>query len=215
MTDQPNPTPSGMPGVPASLVDRVKNILTTPKTEWDRIDAEPATIGGIYTGYVMILAAIGPIAGLIGQQVMMGLYKPALTFSIATAVITYLLSLASVYVMALIIDALAPTFNGTKDSLKAFKVAAYYPTAAWVAAIFNILPMIGWLGILIGGLYGLYILYLGLPKLMRVPESSAVGYIVLIIVAWFILYALVAFVAGMLVLSFFGAAMITAPVVRY
>jgi len=198
------------------LVDRVKNILVSPKTEWPRIEAEQSTVGSIYTSYVLILAAIGPLAGLVGQQVMMGVFKPALGWSIGTAVISYVLTLVQVYVMALIIDALAPTFNGTKNSLKAFKVAAYYPTAAWVAGILNIIPMLGILGVIIGGLYGLYLLYTGLPQLMKVPEGSAIGYIVLIIVAAIVLYFIAAMIVGILVLSFFGAAMVTtAPVVTY
>ena len=75
-----------------SLISRVQNILLKPKEEWGVIDAEPATVQGIFTSYVMILAAIGPIAGLVGQQVMMGMYKPALQYSIVMAVIAYVLS---------------------------------------------------------------------------------------------------------------------------
>jgi len=196
-----------------SLISRVQNILLKPKEEWGVIDAEPATVQGIFTSYVMILAAIGPIAGLVGQQVMMGMYKPALQYSIVMAVIAYILSLASVYVMGLIINALAPTFNGTQDSIKALKVAAYYPTAAWVLAILNIIPMLGMLAVLVGGIYGLYLLYLGLPRLMRVGEDKAIAYIVLIIVAWIVLYFLLAFITGLLVVAFVGTAMVAAPVV--
>lgn len=223
MTDGPTtppPAPGGMPGAPVSLVERVKNILTTPKTEWTRIDAEPSTIGSIFTSYVMILAAIGPIAMVIGHQVF-GIggfgytWKPSITYSIGSAVLTYVLSLVAIYVSSLIIDALAPSFGGTKDPVKAFKVAAYSATATWVAAIFNIIPMLAWLA-LIGALYGLYLLYLGLPRLMRVTEDKAIGYTVVVIVVQIVLYFLVAFLVGMLVLSFFGAAMMaTAPVVRY
>lgn len=226
MTDGPTtpppttPPPGGMPGAPVSLLERVKNILMTPKAEWARIDAEPATIGGIFTSYVLILAAIGPIAMVIGQQVF-GIggfgytWKPSITYSVGMAVLTYIFSLIVVYVTSLIIDALAPSFGGTKDPVKAFKVAAYSATAGWVAAIFNIIPMLAWLG-LIGGLYGLYLLYLGLPRLMRVSEDKAIGYTVVVIVVWIVLYFIVAFLIGMLVLSFFGAAMMaTAPVVRY
>ncbi len=223
MTDGPTtppPAPGGMPGAPVSLVERVKNILTTPKTEWARIDAEPSTIGGIFTSYVMILAAIGPIAMVIGHQVF-GIggfgytWKPSIAYSIGSAVLTYVLSLVAIYVSSLIIDALAPSFGGTKDPVKAFKVAAYSATAGWVAAIFNIIPMLAWLA-LIGALYGLYLLYLGLPRLMRVTEDKAIGYTVVVIVVQIVLYFLVAFLVGMLVLSFFGAAMMaTAPVVRY
>jgi len=219
MTDGPTTPPP--PGGSKSLINRVKDILVTPKTEWGVIDAEPATIGGIYTSYVVILAAIGPIAMLIGQQVVgisvLGVtYKPSMSYSVGSAVITYLLSLVIVYVSSLIIDALAPTFGGTKDSVKAFKVAAYASTAGWVAAIFGILPMLGWLG-LIGALYGLYLLYLGLPRLMRVSEDKAVGYTVVVIVVQIVLYFVVAMVVATLVASFFGLAAITgaAPVVRY
>jgi len=45
-----------------NLVERVKNILMQPKLEWPTIAAEPATTQSIFVNYVMILAAIGPIA---------------------------------------------------------------------------------------------------------------------------------------------------------
>ncbi len=217
MTDGPtNPTP---PGGSKPLVARVKDIIMSPKTEWGVIDAESATIGGIYTSYVIILAAIGPIAGLIGQQVfgysLMGVtYKPPMNWSIGMAVIGYVMTLVSCYVSALIIDALAPTFGGTKDMLKAFKVAAYSATAAWLAGIFAIIPMLAMLSIV--GLYSLYLLYLGLPRLMRVSEDKAVGYTVVVIIVQIVLYFLVAFVVAALVGAFFGAAMLGGgTVVRY
>ena len=51
------------------LQQRIKNILFSPASEWDRIDTEPATVKGLYTGYACILAAIGPVARLVGGQV--------------------------------------------------------------------------------------------------------------------------------------------------
>src|ERR1044072_2344087 len=50
-----------------ALVERVKNILIQPKEEWAVIDGEPATIKGLYTGYVCILAAIGPVCMALGM----------------------------------------------------------------------------------------------------------------------------------------------------
>jgi hypothetical protein len=196
-----------------SLISRVQNILLKPKEEWGVIDAEPATVQGIYTSYVLILAAIGPIAIVIGQQVF-GIYgfKPPMQFTIAWALITYVLALVSVYVNALIIDALAPSFGGTKNSVKAFKVAAYSGTAAWLAGIFGIIPMLAILSIV--GLYSLYLLYLGLPRLMAVAEDKAVGYTVVVVISWIIVYALCFWLVGMLVFTFVGSA-IVAPVIRY
>jgi hypothetical protein len=200
-----------------SLISRVQNILLKPKDEWGVIDAEPATIGGIYTSYVVILAAIGPLALLIGQQLIgisfLGVtYKPSPAYSIGQAVLTYVLSLVSVYVCALVIDALAPSFGGTKNQVQAFKVAAYSSTAAWLAGIFQIIPMLGFLAIV--GLYSLYLLYLGLPRLMRVADDKAIGYTVVVVIVQVVLYVAVAMVVGALVVSFFGVAGMAGGTVR-
>jgi hypothetical protein len=196
-------------GAPKGLVDRVKDILMSPKTEWDVIDNEQATIGGIYTSYVMILAAIPAICLALGLIFFMprpsvevaGMAQafgvPVLTTGsiIVGAVVQYILGLVGVYVMSMIIDALAPSFGGTKDPLKAFKVAAYYPTAAWVAGILYIIPMLGLLA-LIAFIYSLYTLYLGLPKLMRVPQDKAVGYFVVTLVIAFIVFMVIGYIGS-------------------
>jgi hypothetical protein len=192
-----------------SLITRVQNILLKPKEEWGVIDAEPATIQGIYTSYVMILAAIPAIGMAIGLLFFMprpsaeiaavgqAFGVPVLTTGsiIVGAVVQYILGLASVYIMAMIIDGLAPNFGGTKDQLKAFKVAAYYPTAAWVAGILYIIPLLGLLA-LIAAIYALYTLYLGLPKLMRVPQDKTVSYFVVTLVIAFLVFMVVGYVAN-------------------
>ena len=198
-----------------NIVDRVKNILLTPKTEWPRIDSEPATIGGIYTSYVVILAAIGPICALIGQQLIgiMGL-KPTLTYSLTMALFSYGLALVAVYVSALVINALAPNFGGTKDMVKAFKVAAYSSTAVWVAGVFNIIPLLGLL-ILIALIYGLYLLFLGLPLLMRVPADKAAVYFVVVIVVQILLYFVIGYIVAALVMSVAGPIVQPAGTITY
>jgi hypothetical protein len=193
-------------GGTSSLVDRVKNIIMHPKLEWPVIDAEPSTIGGIYASYVAILAAIPPIASAVGQLVFgyhfFGIvYRPSPVHVITQAVIQYALSLAMVYVMALIIEALAPSFGGTKDRLAAFKVAAYSGTAAWLAGIFGIIPNLSFLGGLLA-LYSLYLYYTGLPVLMKVPADKAIGYILAIIVAAIVLFFIVAAITAALVGAF-------------
>jgi hypothetical protein len=195
-------------GPSVSLVDRVKNILITPKTEWPRIDAEPATIGGIYRNYVVILAAIGPIASAIGLLAfgysVLGIsFRPSIQYVIATSVITYLLSLLSVYLLALIIEALAPSFGGVKDRVKAFKVAAYASTAGWVAGIFGIIPALAWLA-LIGAIYGLYLFYLGLPVLMKVAADKAIPYLVVTILAAIVLWIAIGAIVGAIVGTLVG-----------
>ena len=111
-----------------SLTDRVKNILMQPKDEWGRIDAEPATVAGIFKSYVVPLAAIGPVAGLIGMTVsgvrVFGLpYRPSFGATLSTAVAGYIAALIGVYVLAMILNALAPNFGGQKSEVQARKAS--------------------------------------------------------------------------------------------
>lgn len=199
---------------PPSLVDRVKNILLTPKLEWPKIDAEPATIGSIYTSYVVPIAAIPAVAGLIGALAFgysfFGVsYRPSIGSALSMAITQYVLALIGVFVLSLIIDWLAPTFGGVKNQVNAFKVAAYSATAAWVAGILAVIPSLAILGSLLG-LYSLYLLYLGLPLLMKAPADKALSYTAVTIIAAFVL----AVVIGMLIApisGIFGGHMGPAP----
>jgi polyferredoxin len=186
-----NPT-----GTAPSLVDRAKNMILTPKTEWEVVAAEPATIGGIYRNYVVILAAIGPIAMAIGLLLMgSGFFRFPIGFIIGQAVISYLLSLLGVYVLALIIEALAPTFGGTKDRVAAFKLAAYSMTAVWLAGIVLIVPLLGIVAI-VGLIYTLYLLWIGLPVLMKSPADKTAGYAIGVIVAYIVVYFVISMIAS-------------------
>ncbi len=170
-----------------SIMDRAKNILLTPDAEWEKIDGERPTIQSLYTGYVGILAAIPPLAGAIGGIVFgygaMGYtLRPPLGNLIAAAVIEYLLALVTVAVLALVIEQLAPTFDGTRDRVQAFKVAGYSMTAGWLAGIFSIIPALSLIGSVFG-LYSFYLLYRGLPKLMKTPQEKALPYTALVVIA--------------------------------
>ncbi len=169
------------------LIARIKGILLSPSTEWPRIAAEPATAGSIYMGYVAPLAAIGVIAGFIGH-VAIGVNVPfvghvhtGVFAGIVAAILGYVLSFVSVFLVAWLVDVLAPTFGGQRDSLRALKVTAYSYTPAWVAGILYIVPALGVLAAL-AGLYGLYLLYLGLPVLMQCPKEKSVGYTVVLVI---------------------------------
>jgi hypothetical protein len=183
-----------------NLVDRVKRILLSPRTEWEVIDAEQTTPAALFTGYIAPLAAIGPLARLIGYTVfgislpLMGTYRIPFGSALTGAVIGFVLTLAGTYILALIIDALAPTFNGQRNQIQALKAAAYASTAAWVAGIFALIPWLGFLGIV--GLYSLYLLFLGLPVLMKAPREKALPYTAVVILAAIVLFMVVGVIAG-------------------
>jgi hypothetical protein len=186
----------------SGLVERVKNILLRPSETWGVIAEEPATVGGLYSGYAVILAAIPPVAGFIGGQIFgygaFGItYRPPFIGALVGAVLQYALALVGIYILALIIDALAPSFDGQKSQVQAMKVAVYAYTAAWVAGIFRLVPALAPLAIL-GGLYSLYLIYLGLPRVMRSPQSKAVGYTAVSVIVAIIIAVVVSLVVGVL-----------------
>jgi hypothetical protein len=186
-----------------ALVDRVKNIIVTPRTEWDVIAAESTPPGQIVTGYVLPLAAVSAIATFIGMCFIgvgmgfLGSFRMPIGWGLAMLVYNLIMAVVTVFVLAFIIDALAPTFNGTKDRLQATKLAAYSFTPGWVAGIFAIIPMLGILGI-IGALYGIYLLYLGLPRLMRNPPEKSAGYTALVIVCAIVLMLIISMIGGLI-----------------
>jgi hypothetical protein len=152
----------------------------------------------------MILAAIPAVAGFIGLSLIgagfMGIsYRVSVGAGIAHMVVSYLLSLGAVYLLALIIDALAPTFAGEKNFIQALKVSAFSMTASWLAGIFYILPALAILGLL--GLYSVFLLYTGLPVLMKSPEDKAVPYVVVVIIAGIVLFMIVGALAGLAIPS--------------
>ncbi|MDB5707696.1 MAG: hypothetical protein JWN66_4812 [Sphingomonas bacterium] len=198
-TQLPGDQPSG------GMVDRIKRLLTAPAQEWPRIDADPMTVKGIFIGWVVPLAAIGPIANLVGMLTFgigfFGItYRPSIGSAVTTAVSMYVLALIGAFVMALIIDWLAPNFGGTKNPVSAMKVVAFSMTAAWLAGIFQIIPMLGWLGIV--GLYSLYLLWIGLPMLMKVPGDRAPAYVVVSILVCIVTMAVVSFATASISSSF-------------
>ena len=175
-----------------NLVDRVKNILITPKTEWEVIKNEQSSTADLFTKFAMILAIIPVLATFIGQSVIgislgpFGSYKIPITNGLIYAVIYYILSLAGVYLVAFIIDALAPSFGSTKNMDASLKVAVYSYTAAWIAGIFGAIPVLAILGI--AGLYSLYLMYLGLKIVKDTPPDKLVGYLVVVIILAIVVY---------------------------
>jgi len=187
------------------LVARVQNILLRPAAEWDVIDAEPATVNGLYTGYVMILAAIPPIASVIGSLAFGHVF--AVVGTLIFAVVSYALALIGVFVVAFIIDALAPSFDAQKNQIQALKLVAYSYTAAWVAGVAQIIPLVGGLIALIGALYSLYLMYLGLPRLMKSPAEKTIGYFVVSLLVAIGFYVVIGLVLGMIAgIAMVGAA---------
>ncbi len=194
-----------------NLIERVKNIILTPKTEWPVIAGESATTSGLFTGYAMPLAAIGPIFAAIGSILFFSLLSFGVhigtSFVLIGALLSFVLSLVMVFVLGLIINALAKTFDGTPDSTQALKVAIYSMTASWVGGVFGIIPVLGGLLALAATIYSIYLIFTGLPVLMKAPEDKAVGYTAVVVVIAIVLWIVVSMItSAVLALGVIGGA---------
>ena len=169
-----------------NIVERVKNILLSPATEWPVIERETHTVRDLYLSYLIPLAGLSALASLIGGMlwgVSAGPVTMRFSFfdALSMALIGMVLGLISVWIVAWLISALAPTFKGEKNFDRAFTVAAFAMTGALVGGMAAILPALAWLLGVLGSLYSLYLLYKGLPILMKSPPEKALGYTVVVV----------------------------------
>jgi Yip1 domain len=187
------------------IVARIIRILVTPRTEWPVIANETTSRRAIYLRYVAPLAAIGAIALFIGQVFvgsvipLIGMVRASVAAGIVAAICTFALALLSVFALAKFIDRLAPMFGGQSDPLRALKASAYSYTPAWIAGVLQLIP--AWsIFTLLASFYGLYLLYVGLPVLMRCGNDKAGPYLAVVaamtIALLVLLGAITASVAG-------------------
>ena len=163
------------------LTARIKNIVFTPRLEWRVIQAEPTSISRLYSGYVMPMAAFAAVMSFIRMSVVGvdvptgGTIRVPFASGVFTSLLTFVMSLIGLYLVGLVINGLASVFGGRPDQRQALKTAAYALTPAWLGTALSFLPM-GSLLQFIAGLYGVYVLYIGLPIMMQAKEDGAGGY---------------------------------------
>ena len=187
------------------VIQRARALLVAPRAEWPVIAAEPATVQDLYRDYILILAAIAPICQFLKTSILgyawhgFRVYRLGLASGLTAAAAQYVMTLIGVYVLAMVIEALAPNFAAQPDRLQALKVVGYSYTASWVAGFAQILPGLYPLFALAGVIYSVYLLYLGLPATMKVLPERAGGYTAAIAVVALILGWIIAVLTGAII----------------
>jgi len=156
------------------LIGRIRAMMVTPQAEWPAVAHESSD--GPAISYTAVLALIPALARLIGGWLIGG-YTPFLSALIG-AVVAYALSFAVVFALALAVDLLAPKFDGKRQYSSALRLTAYSFTPVWLAGIFLLVPGASFLVLL--GLYGAYLMWTGLPVLMRAPSHKALPYVLVV-----------------------------------
>jgi len=184
------------------IVNRVQQLILKPKEEWINIKEEKITIAELFTSYAMILLAIPAVAQFIGWSLIgrripfVGSYRMGIGSGLLRAILFYVLTLVSVYVFGIIINALAPTFSSKPDATAAMKLAVYSMTPAWVAGVLYIIPALFVL-VILASLYGIYILYLGFVcPMMDTPKDKVITYMIVSLIVVVVVWVVVSVILG-------------------
>lgn len=190
----------------ARLIARLRAILLSPRATWPEIASEPASIGSLYTGWVLWLAAITPLATFIGLGIFgmsvpfIGSFRLGFGTLFGQLITTYLLTLLIVFLMALITAALAPSFGARNDRVQALKAIAYAWTPVWIVGVLHLIPL---LGLLTGLLtlaavaYSVWLLWQGLQATLGAPQERAVAYTAVVIVIAIVLGVVINWTSAM------------------
>lgn len=185
-----------------NIIERVKNILITPKTEWDVIDAEPATPQSLLIGYVLPLAVISAIGPVLQGFLFAGALS--LNYFLVIALIAFISTILTYYISIYIIDALSTSFGSEKDINKTAQLVAYSRTPGYVAGLLAFIPVVGAIIGIVAWVYSIYIMYLGLGPLKKTPEDKKVVYLIVSFILIFIVAMVLAAVLGMVLFSAMG-----------
>jgi Yip1 domain len=183
------------------LVSRAKGVLVNPKSEWEIIKGETISNNDLFTKYALLLAAIPAVCQFIGYSIFgfslgpFGYYSVPIEQGVFWMVLYYTLTIGGVYLVAFIMDTLAPSFGSTKNMNASLKTVVFSYTAIWIAGVFHIIPYISILSIL--GLYSLYLLYIGMGIVKEVPKDKLLGYFIVLIIVSIVVYIIIgAIVSG-------------------
>ncbi|OGC11444.1 hypothetical protein A3K48_02910 [candidate division WOR-1 bacterium RIFOXYA12_FULL_52_29] len=182
------------------IFERVKAIILNPIETWGAIKSERIEIKDLLVNYAAPLALLPALATLIGLSIV-GIRVPTgfiirIPFleALIAGVVGYFLNLAMLFAGAWVVGYIASYFNSRGDFDLSFKLIVYSMTPVWVVGITALLPGIGILQVL--GLYGLYLLYKGLPILLETPDDKVYLFFTSIVVSSLILTFFFSFIIG-------------------
>jgi hypothetical protein len=163
-----------------NLVNRAKQMIFQPKATWEVIKTEDTSATNLLTGHLFPLSLIPAIASFIGFGLIgfnTGIFGNAtsIEWGISQAITTFASTIVGVIISAWVISQLAPKFGTTLTMNNAVKLVAYAYTPSLVAGVFYLIPSLTPLAI-IGGIYSLYVLYIGFQPMTKVSEDQHTTY---------------------------------------
>lgn len=194
-----------------NLIQRVINIITKPKQEWLVVNNEQPNTMKLIGGYALILALIPAVSafvkyGIIGFS-FMGYTSRSISSGIQMGLIQLLSAVIGVYLLAWVVDLLAPSFDSEKNFGRSLQLAVYSTTPQWVAGILLLLSAGLSMLIMLIGLYAIYLFAVGMPIIKKTPKEKVVGYVVVTIIALIVISIVIGLILTAIMGVFFATSM--------
>jgi hypothetical protein len=184
-----------------SLAARAKQMILTPVAGWRSIGEERSTAGALLLSYVLPMALIPAAASFVGVDGLLfrvsGLY-----WGVAMAINSLITSVTVYWLGTYIVDKMAPGFGAIREQGRSAQLVAYSSTPGWLAGIFYAVPVVQE-GVVLG-LYGVYLFYLGIPVLKRMPDDQRVAFTISSAIVIIILRFLIGLLLINIIYSFSG-----------
>lgn len=188
------------------ILSRAQQILLNPKSCWTQIKSEELSVREIYIRYLLVLYAIAPVCMLIKSSIIgysipiIGkTYRTPFFGTLFHQILFYLVGLALIYVSAIIVEKLAPKFEGQTDTTNAFRLVAYSLTPACLVSFFVLFGALGSIIALLGGIYSLYVFFQGISPMTGVPEPRRPAFFIVlalvVILVNLVIFAIVSMIA--------------------
>ncbi|HEY6924613.1 MAG TPA: Yip1 family protein [Steroidobacteraceae bacterium] len=163
-----------VPRTKSGLFGRMKGMLFAPSAEWMLIATDVTPTARLYTSYIVPLALLDALVGFI--HVTSGAAHVPFSGGVITALLVFAFGLLGIFLVALIINAVAPFFGAVGNRRLAAAIAVYASTPIWLATVFVPFPTL-WAPLqVLAVTYHTWLLYLGLRQLMKAPRDRVLGY---------------------------------------
>lgn len=168
---RPAPPPSR---TRSGLFGRIRGMLFAPRAEWALIATEATPTARLYTTFIAPLALLDALVGFI--HLTSGPVHVPFSGGVITALLVFAFGLSGIFLVAVIIHAVAPFFGAISNSRLASAVAIYASTPIWLATVFVPFPTLWAPMQVLAVLYHTWLLYLGLRVLMKAASDRVLGF---------------------------------------
>ena len=176
------------------IVNQAKDLVFNPKGTMEKLKDEKVELNDI----IIYLAIVG-VPTFLGLLLGYGFFwwsgGSLIGSAFVIAIVMYIAAIVGVIIFGFILNALAPSFKTKSNKMQALKLVSYAATPWLLLGIFNIFPAAGLISLL-GGLYGLYILYLGIPILMGTPKEQQMTFFIIGLIVYIIVMAAISMITG-------------------